>query len=79
MVDGRSAIVEVPDELLQRELYYDPRKGQRGKTYVRHGGLVEYPAFDQTRCNYPARLMDYVEVGHLMMCQVAAEAWSSSP
>lgn len=37
---GRDAIVEMPPDRLDRSLYYDERKGQRGKTYSTLGGLV---------------------------------------
>lgn len=39
--DARSAVVEVPPERLDRAMYFDERKGQRGKTYSTIGGLVE--------------------------------------
>ncbi|HVB30619.1 MAG TPA: beta-ketoacyl synthase N-terminal-like domain-containing protein, partial [Gemmatimonadaceae bacterium] len=39
--EARSAVVDVPPERLDRELYFDERKGQRGKTYSTIGGLVE--------------------------------------
>ncbi len=74
LLEGRDAVVKIPDELLEPELYFDVRKGQLGKTYIDHAGLVDYPAFDPTRCNYPTRLMGYVDVGHLVMCQIAADA-----
>ncbi|MHB1861430.1 MAG: SDR family NAD(P)-dependent oxidoreductase [Gemmatimonadaceae bacterium] len=39
--EARSAVVEMPPERLDRDLYFDERKGQRGKTYSSIGGLVE--------------------------------------
>ena len=37
---GREAISEYPEERLERQLYYDPRRGQLGKTYTTVGGLL---------------------------------------
>lgn len=74
LVEGRCEIGSVPEHRLNRQLYYDPRKGQIGKTYIDTAGTIDYPAFDPSCCNFPARLMRYADVGHLMMCQVAADA-----
>jgi len=74
LVEGRCAIVDVPPERLDRELYYDPRRGQRCKTYTSLGGIIEYRPFDASTCPVPARAMPSAEPGHLEICQVAAEA-----
>ncbi|WP_350212389.1 SDR family NAD(P)-dependent oxidoreductase [Botrimarina sp.] len=74
LVEGRCAIGKLGPDRLDRDLYFDPRKNQLGKTYIDTAGTVDYPAFDPSRCNFPARLMPHVDVGHLAMCQVAAEA-----
>lgn len=38
--EGRSAITEMPPHRLDREMYYDARRGEHGKTYSSIGGLV---------------------------------------
>jgi|GEM_PF-3088730 len=74
LLENRCAIRRVPDHQLDRDLYFSKEKGKRGKTYIDQGGLVDYPAFDQSICRYPTNVMNYIEVGHLMMVQVAARA-----
>ena len=74
LLNNESAISPVPDSLLDRKLYFHEKKGVRGKTYMSQGGLLDYPAFDQSAARYPSNVVNYVEVGHLMMIQVAAEA-----
>src|SRR5690606_4694793 len=71
---GRSAIAEVPAERLDQSLYYDPRKGQRGKTYSKLGGMLESREFDRSACPIAPELAAGVDNAHLLMCQVAAEA-----
>ncbi|MFN8606516.1 MAG: SDR family NAD(P)-dependent oxidoreductase [Vulcanimicrobiota bacterium] len=39
--EGRDATGEYPEGRLNRALYYDPRRGQLGKTYSTTGGLVD--------------------------------------
>ncbi|MDZ4820442.1 MAG: SDR family NAD(P)-dependent oxidoreductase [Planctomycetota bacterium] len=74
LVEGKCALGKVPESRFDRELYFDPHKNQTAKTYIDTAGTINYPALDPTRCNYPTRLMQYADVGHLMMCQVAADA-----
>ncbi|MEM9587927.1 MAG: beta-ketoacyl synthase N-terminal-like domain-containing protein, partial [Planctomycetota bacterium] len=40
MIEGRSAIVELPLSRLDRERYYDREIGKVGKTYSTIGGIV---------------------------------------
>ena len=37
---GSSAIERMPDDKLNRDLYFDPAKGRRGKTYSDIGGFI---------------------------------------
>lgn len=74
LINNESAISDVSNSLLDRDLYYQGKKGVRGKTYMNQGGLLDYPVFDQIACRYPTNVMNYIEVGHLMMVQVVAEA-----
>ena len=74
LIGNKCAIKKVPNSLLDRELYFEAQKGERCKSYVDQGGLVNYPAFDQALCRYPTNVMNYIEVGHLLMVQTAAKA-----
>ncbi len=74
LVDGRSAIVEAPPSRIDRRLYYDAQPVVPFKTYNVRGGLIDYPPFDAMRCPTPERIMPQCEVGHLTICQVAADA-----
>ena len=74
LIENRSAIQNVPENLLDRQLYFSTKKGERGKSYIDQGGLISYPAFNQSICRYPAHVMNYVEVGHLLMAETAAKA-----
>ena len=71
---GQSAIVRVPDERLHYDLYFDPQKGKKGKTYMDQAGLVDYPAFNSCRCPFPIDVAGHLESGHLLMCETAAAA-----
>ena len=44
IVEGRSAIAELPADRLDQELYFDPRQGVRGKSYSKLGGRDFQPA-----------------------------------
>jgi len=71
---GRSAIVELPDEILNRELYYCPEKGVQGKSYSLLGGLAPRIAFDRSEYDLPDAVWDTTDVAHLNLCAVAADA-----
>ncbi len=72
---GGSAVAEVPPDRLDQELYYDPRKGQRGKTYCKLAALVSSRKFDSQECPIPKSLEQGVDNSHLLMCQVTAAAF----
>ena len=74
LVSGGSAVVELPHERLDRELYYDPRRGQRGKSYAKLGAIVSSRQFDRQQCAIPSQLERGVDNAHLLMCQTAATA-----
>ncbi|HEX3725222.1 MAG TPA: beta-ketoacyl synthase N-terminal-like domain-containing protein, partial [Pirellulales bacterium] len=71
---GGSGIRELPPDRLDRELYYDPAKGKRNKSYSTLGGLVTPRAFDSAACPLPADLMGRADIAHLTLCEVAAAA-----
>src|SRR5215813_10138491 len=71
---GGSAIGELPADRLDQELYYDPRKGQRGKTYSKMGAIISSREFDTQACPIPKALERGVDNAHLLMCQTVGEA-----
>jgi acyl transferase domain-containing protein/NAD(P)-dependent dehydrogenase (short-subunit alcohol dehydrogenase family) len=74
LVEGRCAITDAPSERLNRQLHYDPKASVPYKTYIASGGLISYPPFDATRCPVPVHTLPEAEIGHLTICQVAAQA-----
>jgi acyl transferase domain-containing protein/NAD(P)-dependent dehydrogenase (short-subunit alcohol dehydrogenase family) len=74
LVDGRSAIVELPPERFNRSLYHHPKKGEVGKSYSTLGGLVAERPFDREICPLPEEWLHEWDVAHLTMCEVAARA-----
>ena len=74
IVEGRSAIAELPPDRLDQELYYDPRKGVRGKSYSTLGAIVSNRQFHRETCPIPESLERSVDIVHLLMCEVAAAA-----
>jgi acyl transferase domain-containing protein/acyl carrier protein/NAD(P)-dependent dehydrogenase (short-subunit alcohol dehydrogenase family) len=75
LIEGRSAIGELPSDRLDQELYYDPRKGVRGKTYSKLGGFLTNKTFDRQTCPIPEELARSVDIAHLLMCDVTASAF----
>ncbi|MBA2117371.1 type I polyketide synthase [Bremerella alba] len=72
---GKSAVGEVPPDRLNREIYYHPEKGTRGKTYSTKAALLSDRTYDRQRCPLPQSLIDSVDNTHLLMTEVAAEAF----
>lgn len=74
MIEGRSAIAELPASRLDQSLYYDPNIGRLGKTYSKIGGIVP----DSTTPIKPGRLsaadIASADRSHLQLCQVAFQA-----
>lgn len=75
---GSSAIAPLPADRLNRELYFHPERGQLCKTYSDLGGLVRPRPFDRGRCPIPEETIDEVDVAHLTLLEVAAEACRDS-
>ena len=72
--DGRSGIVTLPPEKLDRELYYDPQQGKHGRTYSQIGGVVPDRPINRSICDLPQKLVENCDPAHLIMCEVAASA-----
>ncbi|MCC9607890.1 SDR family NAD(P)-dependent oxidoreductase [Blastopirellula sp. JC732] len=73
--EGRSAVSEVPADRLNREIYYHPDKGVRGKTYSTKAATLADRTFNRDRCPLPQDLIDSVDNTHLLMTETAAEAF----
>lgn len=70
LMAGRDAVVEMPPDRLDRELYFDERKGQRARTYSTLGGLVPPREPHSADSSY--------DVCHRLFCDVAREALESA-
>ncbi len=74
IVEGRTAIAQVPPERFDEQLYFDPAKGVRGKSYSKLAALLSNRDFDAQRCPIDEGLRRSVDQMHLLMTGVAAEA-----
>lgn len=74
IVEGRSAIAEVPAERFDQQLYFDPAKGVRGKSYSKLAALLGSREFDSERNPIDEQLRRSVDLMHLLMTGVAADA-----
>jgi len=77
LFDGRSALAPVPPSRLDRELYFDERRGQIGKTYTQFGGCVSPEPLDPALEARIGELGQY-DLTHRQFAQVAAKAWADS-
>ncbi|MDR1291350.1 MAG: hypothetical protein LBK06_09115, partial [Planctomycetaceae bacterium] len=71
---GSYAITELPKNRFDREIYFDSQKGIKGKSYITHGGIVDYKNFDPLEFPFPSRLIGICDTGTIEMCRVAASA-----
>lgn len=74
LIEGRSAVVDLPPDRLNEELYYDSRVGILGKTYSKLGALIPSREFQRSKCPIPPELERSVDPAHLLMCEVAGYA-----
>lgn len=74
LTGGGCALREVPPDQFDRDLYFDPCKGVPRKSYTLLAGLVPPEPFDERCCPRPKHWEAAAEPGHLLFCQVAAEA-----
>ena len=72
--DGRSGITPLPQERLDRTLYFDPEQGKIGRTYSQIGGVVPERPIDRAICPLPQELIDNSDSAHLILCETAAMA-----
>src|SRR5690348_9280291 len=66
IVEGRSAIQEVPPDRLDQGLYFNPEKGIRGKTYAKLAALLADRRFDRQRYPISEELYRSVDRMHLL-------------
>ena len=72
MIEGRSAIAELPPDRLDQDLYYDPPRGARQDVFKLGGGDLN-KTFDR-QAAARSRVARSVDIAHLLMCDVAASA-----
>ena len=75
---GRDATGELPNDLIDRELYFNPEKGVLGKSYSCVGGLVDRLPFDNSKCRIPEDSVGNYDPAHLTTCEVASDAFRSA-
>ena len=75
VAEGKSAIGELPPERLDRELFFDPHKGVRGKTYSSIGGIVAPRQQPPGRWRLTPEQAADCDAAHLELCEVAATAF----
>lgn len=71
---GGDAVGEFPADRLDRELYYSPTRGQRGKTYSTLGGMIAHRPLDDFVRNLPPGIIESADPCHLILCETAARA-----
>jgi acyl transferase domain-containing protein len=71
---GRDAVVDMPPDRLDRELYYCAEKGVRGKTYSVRGGLIPERPLDLASAPFSPADLKNSDPCHQIMCEVAAAA-----
>ena len=71
---GGDATGELPLDLIDRELYFDPRKGVRGKSYTTKGGLIDDLPFDNSKCRLREEWVKNFDPAHRVICEVASDA-----
>ena len=74
IVEGRSAVTTVPEDRLDRSLYFSENKGQLGRSYSELGGIVEENPFDAAALPIPESLRKNSDPVHLRMLEVCASA-----
>lgn len=71
---GRDAIIELPPDRLDRDLYFDSARGKRGKTYSSVGGIIpERPRRHISALLNPGELAN-ADICHQILCDVALES-----
>ncbi len=74
LIEGRSALGELPPDRMNRELQYAPQKGIRTRSYSSVGGVAQEQQFPQTDCPVSQSVIDQSHSAHITLCTVAASA-----
>ena len=74
---GQSAIEVMPEDRLDRSLYFDPQRGVPGKTYTQLGGCVEPKPLDE-QVERTIEALGQFDLTHRQFAQVAAAALKSA-
>ena len=75
---GQTGYRQLPDDRCDRELYFDSRKGQTGKSYTAIGGTVPERSIDRSICPLSDSDIALSDVTHLQFAEVAATAWRNA-
>ena len=75
IVNGRSAISELPEERLDKTLFFNKEKGIRGKTYSSIGGIVSPRKGPLNNWLLTKEQSEDCDAAHLELCDVAATAF----
>jgi acyl transferase domain-containing protein len=78
IVEGKSTVREVPAELMDPALYYDPQVGLLGKSYSLKASLLDSHTFDANRYPIARELREAVDTSHLLMAGVVADAFKQA-
>jgi len=78
LFEGRTGYGELPQDRCDRALYFDPRKGQTGKTYTTLGGVVPEISSHECVCEFPEDASARFDITHRQFAEVAARAWAQS-
>ncbi|MCA9042524.1 MAG: hypothetical protein KDA65_19370, partial [Planctomycetaceae bacterium] len=78
LIEGRSAIREIPSEKLELNLYYDPREKIAGKVSSRLGAFLSQKPWGEAVSRLPSNLVETVDPVHLRFFETATEAFSDS-
>ncbi|MCH2202818.1 MAG: hypothetical protein MK102_12675 [Fuerstiella sp.] len=78
IINGRSAIGPLPDDVLDQSVYYHPKPGVVGKTCSKIGGSLRrrFPVGSSFSLN--EQTVTSADLTHVIMCEVAAEAFRHS-
>ncbi len=74
ILDGRSAIGEVPTERWDPELFWDPDKSVPDKTYAKIGGFLRDFAFNPRRFRIPPRAAQSIDPVQQITLEAVADA-----
>jgi acyl transferase domain-containing protein len=74
LVEGRSAVADLPESRFDRDLYYDPRTGVRNKSYTFRGAIVSRDGLDFSQAPAAPALFREADSSHQLLCLVASEA-----